>query len=198
MPRPFRTPAPHPTSGGRPAEPSPVPADVDLRPFMAAFPTGVAVVTSLDADHRPWGMTCTSLCSISLAPPSLLVSLRSASPTFSAIREQGGFALNLLHDGAQATSNLFGSGDPGRFENTEWELPVQARGPHLRADAHATADCALLSTTVVGDHTAVFAEVERVITRDLTPAPLLYGLRRYARWPLPADTPAAGAPDADR
>jgi flavin reductase (DIM6/NTAB) family NADH-FMN oxidoreductase RutF len=174
-----------------------MPAYVDLRPFMASFPTGVAVVTSLDADHRPWGMTCTSLCSISLEPPSILVSQRSASPTLSAIREHGGFALNLLHDRAQATSNRFGSGDPERFESTEWELPVQARGPHLRADAHATADCALLSTTVIGDHTAVFAEVKRVIARDLTPIPLLYGLRRYARWPLPAGTPPTEAPDTD-
>ncbi|MFF5142345.1 flavin reductase family protein [Streptomyces sp. NPDC013157] len=198
MPRPSRTSVPHATSGGRPAEPPPISADVDLRPFMATFPTGVAVVTSFDADHRPRGMTCTSLCSISVAPPCLLVSLRSASPTLSAIRDQGGFALNLLHDGAQATSNRFSSGDPERFESTEWELPVQARGPHLWADAHATADCALLSTTVIGDHTAVFAEVERVITRDLTPAPLLYGLRRYARWPLPADTPATGVPDVNR
>ncbi|MFH9004328.1 flavin reductase family protein [Streptomyces afghaniensis] len=198
MPRATRTSAPRATAGDRPAQPSPVPAEVDLRPFMAAFPTGVAVVTSLDVDRRPWGMTCTSLCSVSLDPPSLVVSLRSASPTLGAIREQGGFALNLLHDRAQATSHRFSSGDPKRFDDTEWELPVPARGPHLRADSHATADCAVLSTTVIGDHTAVFAEVERVITRDLTPAPLLYGLRRYARWPLPAGTPATGSPDTRR
>jgi flavin reductase (DIM6/NTAB) family NADH-FMN oxidoreductase RutF len=159
---------------------------------MAAFPTGVAVITSLDADHRPWGMTCTSLCGVSLDPPSLVVSLRSASPTLGAIRERRGFALNLLHDQAQATSHRFGSGDPERFENTDWELPLSANGPHLYADAHATADCALLSTTAVGDHTAVFAEVKQIVTRDSTPSPLLYGLRRYAHWPLPAAVPAGG------
>lgn len=175
MPRPAQT-----------AAPTAAPADVDLRPFMAAFPTGVAVITSLDADHRPWGMTCTSLCSVSLDPPSLVVSLRSASPTLDAIQEHGGFALNLLHARAQTTSHRFSSGDPERFDHTEWELPPLAWGPHLCADAHATADCALLSTTVIGDHTAVFAEVKRVITRDLAPAPLLYGLRRYAHWPAPA------------
>ncbi|MDG5801156.1 flavin reductase family protein [Streptomyces ossamyceticus] len=168
--------------------------DVDLRPFMAAFPTGVAVITSFDAEHSPWGMTCTSLCGVSLDPPSLMVSLRSASPTLGAIREHGGFALNLLHDRAQTTSHRFSSGDPERFDHTEWELPARAHGPHLSADAHATADCVLLSTTVIGDHTAVFAEVKHVVTRDPVPAPLLYGLRRYARWPATN----GGDPDAIR
>ncbi|MFF1478048.1 flavin reductase family protein [Streptomyces sp. NPDC058301] len=179
------------------AVPTAHPADrqeVDLRSFMAAFPTGVAVITSLDINHRPCGMTCTSLCSVSLAPPSLVVSLRSASPTLAAIREHGGFALNLLHDEAQTTSHRFSSGDPERFDHIEWELPALAHGPHLSADAHATADCVLLSTTVIGDHTAVFAEVKRVITRDPLPAPLLYGLRRYARWPAAN----GGDPDAIR
>ncbi|WP_369228626.1 flavin reductase family protein (plasmid) [Streptomyces sp. R39] len=191
---PARPPTSPSTRGDQPIPPVAHPAAVDLRPFMAAFPTGVAVITSFDAAGRPWGMTCTSLCSISLDPASLVVSLRSASPTLGAVRAHGGFALNLLHDRAQATSQRFSSGDPERFDTTDWDIPPLARGPHLITDAHATADCVLLSTTVIGDHTAAFAEVKRVVTRDLAPAPLLYGLRRYARWPVPA----AAVTESDR
>ncbi|MGW1917089.1 flavin reductase family protein [Streptomyces sp. NPDC002076] len=167
-------------------QPAEAKTPVDLRPFMAAFPTGVAIIASLDADLRPWGMTCTSLCSVSLEPPTLVVCLRSASPTLAAVRQHGGFALNLLHDGAEAVSRFFSRGDPHRFDAVDWQLPVRARGPHLGTVAHATADCAVSSTTPIGDHTAVFAEVENVVSRDLTPTPLLYGLRRYASWPAPA------------
>ncbi|MGH3862160.1 flavin reductase family protein [Actinokineospora sp.] len=35
---------------------------------MATFPTGVTVVTALAPDGRPWGMTCSSVCSVTLRP----------------------------------------------------------------------------------------------------------------------------------
>ncbi|POX37957.1 flavin reductase [Streptomyces sp. Ru73] len=169
---------------------------VDPRPFMAAFPTGVSVVTTLGADAAPHGMTCSSLASVALDPPTLVVCIRTASPTLQALLAHGRFALNLLHEGARATSDLFASGAPDRFDRTEWRLPLGAGGPHLTADAHATADCAVAGTAGFGDHTAVFAEVGRVTVRE--PAqPLLYGRRRYARWSdaaaLPQPAPATGA-----
>src|SRR5439155_979792 len=48
-----------------------------FRAMMSAFPTGVAVVTTTDADGRPHGMTCSSVCSVTLEPPTLLVCLRA-------------------------------------------------------------------------------------------------------------------------
>ncbi|MFF7476849.1 flavin reductase [Streptomyces sp. NPDC008092] len=157
-------------------------ATADLRAFMSAFPTGVAVVSTLDADRRPRGMTCSSLCSVALAPATLLVCLRSESPTLAAALERGTFAVNLLHAAASSASRLFSSAAPDRFDRIPWHLPVGACGPHLTTDAHAIADCLVSHTLDVGDHTVVFAEVERTTLSEGAADPLLYGQRRYASW----------------
>lgn len=153
----------------------------DFRSFMARFPTGVAVVTTLDPDGAPRGMTCSSVCSVTLKPPTLLVCLRSGSPTLAAMLEQSMFAVNLLHDRAQPVAQLFASGMPDRFDRVRWQAEPGG-GPHLLDDAHAVADCRVSHTDLVGDHMVVFGEVHQIWQRP-GPEPLLYGLRQYAAWP---------------
>jgi flavin reductase (DIM6/NTAB) family NADH-FMN oxidoreductase RutF/SAM-dependent methyltransferase len=159
--------------------------DVDrdtFRTLMAGFPAGVAVVTVLDGDGRPRGMTCSSLCSVSLEPPTLLVCLRHGSPTLAAVRDRGRFAVNLLHHRARATAELFASGAADRFDRVPWLADDGRAGPHLSGDAHSVADCVVSGTERIGDHEVVFGRVRR-IDRFAGPAPLLYGLRGYAGWP---------------
>lgn len=155
---------------------------VDIRPFMATFPTGVSVITAMGADGNPWGMTCTSLCSVTLEPPTLLACLRRGSPTLEAVLASGAFALNLLHDGARPTAELFASGAPDRFAQAVWRISVTCKGPHLIEAAHVIADCRVTNTEIVGSHVVVFGEVCQ-ITRKSEALPLLYGFRRYMRWP---------------
>src|SRR5687767_9846810 len=40
--------------------------------IMSAFPTGVAIVTTLDADGQPRGLTTNAVCAVSADPPLLL------------------------------------------------------------------------------------------------------------------------------
>ncbi|GAA0677370.1 hypothetical protein GCM10009548_54370 [Streptomyces malaysiensis subsp. malaysiensis] len=155
----------------------------EFRSFMTCFPSGVAVLTTALPDGTPLGMTCTSLCSVSLSPPVLLVCIRSASPTLKAILERGAFAANLLHEDARATSEVFSSGAPDRFDRVDWAPGSDGGVPHLVDEAHAIADCAVRQYDALGDHTVVFAEVTGVRIASTSPRPLLYGLRRYAGWP---------------
>ncbi|MBN6039747.1 flavin reductase family protein [Amycolatopsis sp. 195334CR] len=147
--------------------------------MMRGFPTGVAVVAACDHTGQPRGMTCSSVCSVALDPPTLLVCLRSGSPTLAAVTDRGLFTVNLLHERAQSTAESFASGQPDRFDRTDWE--AGAAGPRLLADSHAVADCRVADTRGIGDHVVVFGEVEHV-TWDEDCHPLLYGLRRYGRW----------------
>jgi flavin reductase (DIM6/NTAB) family NADH-FMN oxidoreductase RutF len=154
---------------------------VDMRPLMAGFPTGVSIVTTRNAQGECWGMTCSSVCSVALDPPTLLVCLREGSPTLRAILDSGRFAVNLLQSRAQKIARLFASGAPDRFSRVRWQAPAEAGGPHLVDDAHTTADCEVSHTHQIGDHCVVFGVVRDVVRRH-EPQPLLYGLRRYAIW----------------
>ncbi|WP_438289712.1 flavin reductase family protein [Streptomyces sp. HUAS TT7] len=147
---------------------------------MSSFPTGVAVVTTLDTEGLPRGMTCNSVASVTLTPPTLLVSLRAGSATLEAVVAHGSFAVNLLHSGGQRTAELFAGPDPDRFSRVCWRRSPSGL-PHLADAAFAVADCRVSGLLDVGDHTVVFGEVGAISHADGTP--LLYGLRRFTAWP---------------
>ncbi|MFG2292986.1 flavin reductase family protein [Streptomyces sp. NPDC048603] len=155
----------------------------DFRTLMAGFPTGVTIVTTAGADDVPRGMTLTSLCSVSLEPPVLLVCMRRGSPTLEAVQDGGGFAVNLLHRGARTTAELFASGAQDRFERVPWRMTGEAAGPHLLGAAHTIADCRVTSDHIVGDHVVIMGRVTAVSRLGEEQQPLLYGLRRFETWP---------------
>lgn len=156
----------------------------DFRAMMSDYPTGVAIVTSLDGGGVPHGMTCSSLTSVSLAPPTLLVCLDTTSRTLRAIRERGEFALNLLHVGGRSAAEIFSTAGTDRFSRVSWE-PSPCRGmPWLADHSHSRAECRASNFYAVGDHEVVIGTVTHM-TRS-TRAPLLYGQRQYSSWPAQA------------
>ena len=156
-------------------------AKPDLRALMSGFPTGVCIVTAFARGGEPWGMTCTSLCSVALEPPTLLVCLRRDSPTLEAVLSSGRLAVNLLHEDARSAAELFASGAADRFDRIPWRAGERDGGPHLLEAAHMIADCVVSDERVVGDHAVVMAEVTAVSRLDRRP-PLMYGMRRYGAW----------------
>lgn len=156
----------------------------EFRRLMAGFPTGVTVVTAVDQKGNPAGMTCSSLCSVSLEPPMLLLCLRRDSPTLSSMLVSSVFTVNFLHARGQAAAELFASRAPDRFTRINWYTSTGRGGPRLPDDAHSIADCRIRRATPAGDHVVVIGEVFDVslLTEHAT-QPLLHGLRRYVRWP---------------
>jgi flavin reductase (DIM6/NTAB) family NADH-FMN oxidoreductase RutF len=157
-------------------------AAADFQALMASFPSGVAIVTANGGDGKPYGMTCSSLCSVALTPPTLLVCMRNGSPTLDAVLTQAAFTVNLLHDRARPAADLFASGKPDRFDQIAWRHNEAAGGPHLIEHAHTIADCDVAGVAFVGDHVVVFGKVARVSRRPDDPKPLLYGLQQYSSW----------------
>lgn len=165
-----------------------------FRSLMATFPAGVAIVTTTEESGTTRGMTCSSVSSVSLRPPILLVCLREGSPTLDTLLASSRFAVNLLHSGGRTAADVFASPATDRFDKVHWQWCPTFGGPHLVDDAHTIADCRVAGTNVVGDHTVVFGEVFNV-RRPISepPDPLVYGLRGY--WSLGAgrDGTAPGA-----
>ncbi|MPY57139.1 flavin reductase family protein [Streptomyces spongiae] len=149
---------------------------------MSGFPTGVAVITTSCSDGEPYGLTCSSLVSVTLDPPTLLVSVKSVSPVLDAIRRNGSFAVNLLHADAEQTARIFSTPVPDRFSQVQWETSNTLHLPWLVEDSFAFSECELTETHQVGDHVLTLGRVVHAETR-LRSSPLLYGMRGFAAWP---------------
>ncbi|WP_435602554.1 flavin reductase family protein [Streptomyces sp. bgisy130] len=172
----------------------PVPAD-DFRSLMGAFPTGVAVITTYGADDRPRGLTCSSLSSVTTAPPTLSVWLTTRGETLTALREYGAFAVNLLHERGERAGEVFAHRVADRFAQVGWRRSPDAGLPWLADDAFAVAECRVTKLVEVSDHTLVVGAVTGVT--QLPGTPLLYGARRFASWPggeVPAGPLSVGSP----
>lgn len=158
-----------------------------FRGFMSSYFTGVTIITSIDGDERPHGLTCNSLTSVTLDPPTLLVCLDVRSGTLAAVSSRGEFTVNLLDDGAQSTAELFASPKSDRFDQVAWQRTALTGLPWLVEDAFAVAECQVAETLIVGDHAVLFG---RVVNVQAGPGnPLLYGMGAFSAGrsrPVPA------------
>lgn len=148
-----------------------------FRSFMSGLYSGVTVVTAAAPDGTLHGLTCSSMVSVTLSPPTLMVSLHNRSGTLAAITATSEFVVNLLHSGGRRSAELFSSPTDRRFERVPWRCSPALELPHLVEDSHAFAECRVFDTVPVGDHTLVLGHV--VGTGAEETAPLIYGHRRY-------------------
>ena len=77
---------------------------VDPRQFRNAlgqFATGITIVTTVNSDRQPVGLTANSFNSASIDPPLVLWSLDRASSNLQAFVEGQYFAVNVLSETQQ-------------------------------------------------------------------------------------------------
>ena len=91
-----------------------------FRQLLGRFATGVTVLTTRDPDGRPIGMTASSVASVSLRPPLVLVSVDKANDMHGALRTAQRFVLNVLAADQEALSRRFALDHPDRFEGISY------------------------------------------------------------------------------
>ncbi|MEK1198530.1 flavin reductase family protein, partial [Mycobacterium ulcerans] len=150
-----------------------------FREFMSSYPGGVTIVTTYDHDGAPRGFTCSSMCSVTMEPPTLLLCVNTRSTTLDAVQDCTRFAVNLLHSGGESAARVFSSVQEDRFSKVRWRASTTGGLPILYEDAHAIAECRLTATRNVGTHTVLFGEIDAII---LDHQPLHYqGWHRWGR-----------------
>ena len=103
-----------------------------LRDALGCFATGVTVVTCLDGEERPVGLTANSFTALSLDPPLLLVCVAKAAASALPLAEARHFAVNVLQTGQQPASIRFSTRDEFATQNVDlfgtrrWHLDVLA------------------------------------------------------------------------
>jgi flavin reductase (DIM6/NTAB) family NADH-FMN oxidoreductase RutF len=148
------------------------------RTLMSRWATGVSVVTARDGPLDA-GLTVNAFLSVSLSPPSVLVSLTKDADTTPVIEKTGLFGINFLAADQRALSERFARPVPSgeKFAG----LPIH-RGPTGVALLDGTlgaVECRVVSRVPVYDHVLfVGGVVHQELGRDAPP--LLFFRSAYA------------------
>lgn len=153
----------------------------EFRATLAAFATGVTVITTRGPDHL-YGMTATAFSSVSLDPPLVLACVISGTEGSRNIEGNGIFAINILGERQEAISRYFASKDRPRGLDAFREIPHReaVTGAPILSDVAGFLDCRLAASHEAGDHVIFIGEVvELGVAPDIKP--LLFHQSKYAR-----------------
>ena len=148
---------------------------VELRRCLGSFVTGVTVITVLDENGAPVGMTANSFNSVSLDPPLIVWSLRTnarAFPVYSAAKR---FVVNILSEEQVDVSNRFAKSGPDRFDGVATTPGID--GVPMIDGCSAHLECRTEATYPGGDHLLFLGRVERII--GSARKPLAFGAGKY-------------------
>jgi flavin reductase len=152
-----------------------------FRQAASRFATGVAVVTALDAQDKICGMTVNSFVTVSLFPPTVLVSVKPGR-IHRAISERRRYGVNVLPEGGKGLSRHFAGGPAA---DAPPDCDIAAGLPRL-AGCVAFFACEVTRSVDVSDHTLFIAEVSNCDHCD--GLPLVFFSSRYHLGPgAPAD-----------
>lgn len=146
---------------------------------MAEFAGAVHVVTT-DGPAGRRGATVIAACSVSDAPPTILVCLNRENPANDVFLENGVFALNTLaaahEELSVAFSGVTGLDQEARFGHGRWG--TLATGAPVLDAAIAVFDCRIVDHKDLHTHRVLFGKVAGLAIGDAAP-PLLYHRRGY-------------------
>ena len=151
----------------------------DFRNAMRQLTGGVSVITA-GKGRDISGMTVTSVSSLSVDPPSLIVSLNREASSWPLVKRYGFFGVNILtSDQVDIAERFTGKGGlkgADRFAGAPWT--TRASGVPLLADALAAIDCEVEDVVERHSHAIVIGRVLDVAVSARTAA-LAYWQGRY-------------------
>jgi flavin reductase len=151
-----------------------------FRDAMARLGAAVNIVTT-DGEGGRAGFTASAVCSVTDAPPTLLVCLNRSASTNSVFLRNMVLCVNTLASPQRELSDVFAglTGRDGveRFGAGAWGR--LATGAPVLEGALVAFDCRVVEVVVKGSHSVLFAEVEAVRIGDAEAGALIYYGRDY-------------------
>jgi flavin reductase (DIM6/NTAB) family NADH-FMN oxidoreductase RutF len=152
--------------------------DESFKDAMASFASGITVVTTVDAQGVPFGLTATAFCSVSKSPPLCLVCVANSADPYPALKETGRFAVNVLAREQSELSIQFSTHGIDKFAGVEWTTGPKT-GCALLSGALVSVECSVETAIPSGDHEVFIGRILGIrpgTGRD----PLLYFRGQYA------------------
>ena len=149
-----------------------------FRAAMRGMANSVVMVTTW-IDGQPWGLTVSACCSVSVSPPTLLISIGAHTVTAQAIRQSRRFGVNVLSDQQVELARFGAQPQAPKFcpQHCDHSGMSAERAPVIESSvAHFC--CRAEQEIVASDHLIVIGTVESV-TRGTCGSPLLHYERRF-------------------
>jgi flavin reductase (DIM6/NTAB) family NADH-FMN oxidoreductase RutF len=135
----------------------------NFRSAMRQLASGVSVITTGRGEERT-GLTATSVSSLSMEPPTLVVCINRTSTTLKAMRKNRVFGVNVLAAGHRSVADRFAGrcnlSGAARYQGSEWISLVT--GAPLLVDALAAIDCTIETIMEWSTHAVVIGRVEAI------------------------------------
>ena len=141
-----------------------------LKLALAQFATGVAIVTTCDAQGHDIGLTVNSFNAVSLTPPLVLWSVDKHSRTLQAFEHASHFAVHILANDQQELAMRFASRTEDRFAGLHIERGLG--GVPLIDGSLTTLQCRTHQRVAAGDHIIMIGWVE-ALSKPTTLQPAL-------------------------
>ena len=138
-----------------------------LRKTLGKYSTGVTVVTSIDNDRNPIGMTVNSFTSVSLLPALVLWCIDKKQPSYNSFMNAEGYAVNILSKDQNDICYKFASQLDNKFQNVDWK--ISENGFPLVKNSLAWFDCKKWNYYSGGDHQILVGEVTSFDSFELEP-----------------------------
>jgi flavin reductase (DIM6/NTAB) family NADH-FMN oxidoreductase RutF len=147
----------------------------ELRRVMGMFATGVTVLTTRDAEGRPYGLTANAVTSLSLDPPLLIICIDKRAETHPHFSDSRCFVVNILSEEQSELSTHFAKSGGEKFGT----LPFSTNqdGVPVLEGTLAHVECRIVETYEGGDHVIHIGEIQHAEVRG--GRPLLFFQGRY-------------------
>lgn len=160
---------------GYPTIPEELP--VQFKAAMRRLSASVGIVVAM-GDQGPVGIAATSVTSLTVDPPAVLICVNRAASLHSLLVPTTPLSVNLLSRSQQDVSAAFGGGLPHdqRFGVGQWQ--TGANGLPSLTDAQANLNCVIDAMLAYGTHSIVIARV-LAVTVSGEVDPLIYQDGKY-------------------
>ena len=150
-----------------------------FREAMSRLGAAVHVITT-DGPSGKTGFTATAVCSVSDAPPTVLVCLNRGATSMPSMRGNGVFCVNTLRAGDELVADTFAGrvkvAREARFDTGQWA--TLSTGSPVLMSAVVALDCRVIEIKAVASHDIYFGMVE-AIHQGPPGAALVYHDRLY-------------------
>ena len=144
---------------------------------------GAAVnLIATDGPSGRHGFTASAVCSVTDAPPTLLVCMNRGVRSHDAFLQNGCLSVNVLTGAHETLSGVFADRTVDmvtRFAAADWS--VGGTGAPVLTSAIASFDCRIGAVSAVGTHSVLFCDVVAVLLGEEDAGGLVWFGRSYHR-----------------